>query len=77
MVAKLKESSAVYKKTRETIDWLVHQDVSDPKKFAIVERFEHESSQKYHLEEPYWATWNPEVEPWLAKPIEVLRFNEL
>lgn len=60
-----------------TYDRLVHQDVHDPRKFAIVERFEHESSQRYHLENPYWATFNPAVEPWLAKPIEILRFNEL
>ncbi|CAO1619389.1 unnamed protein product [Parajaminaea phylloscopi] len=77
MVDKLRESSAIYKKDKETIDWLVHQDEKDPKKFAIVERFEHESSQEYHLSNPYWASWNPTVEPWLAKPIEVLRFNEL
>ncbi|GAA5872899.1 hypothetical protein JCM1840_005883 [Sporobolomyces johnsonii] len=77
MVDKLREAAAVYKKTPETIDWLVHQDVNDPKKFAIVERFEKESSQEYHLNEPYWATFNPAVEPWLTKPIEILRFNEL
>lgn len=53
MVAKLREAAAVYKKTPETIDWLVHQDVHDAKKFVIVERFEQESSQKYHLEEPW------------------------
>lgn len=62
MVAKLKESTQVYSKDKETIAWLTHQDVKDPTKFAIVERFEHESSQKYHLENPYWSTWNPEVE---------------
>ena len=104
MVAKLREAAEIYRKTPETIDWLVHQDVHDPKKFAIVERFVNEASQKYHLEEPYWAvsryrppvtlaaclsshkscqtpphrqTFNPAVEPWLAKPIEILRFNEL
>ncbi|CAO1615831.1 unnamed protein product [Jaminaea pallidilutea] len=77
MVDKLREAAAIYKKDRETIDWLVHQDVHDARKFAIVERFEHESSQRYHLENPYWATFNPAVEPWLAKPIEILRFNEL
>jgi hypothetical protein len=34
-------------------------------------------SQKYHLENPYWATFNPYVEPLLAKPIEILRHEEL
>lgn len=47
MVDKLREAAAIYKKDRETIDWIVHQDVKDPTKFAIVERFEQESSQKY------------------------------
>ena len=47
MAAKLREAAAIYKQDRETIDWLVHQDVHDARKFAIVERFEHESSQKY------------------------------
>ncbi|PWN46872.1 hypothetical protein IE53DRAFT_390979 [Violaceomyces palustris] len=77
MVKKLQEAAAIYKKDSETIDWLVHQDVKDPKKFAIVERFVQESSQEEHLSNPYWATFNPAVEPWLAKPIEILRFNEL
>lgn len=45
MVAKLREAAAIYKKDKETIDWIVHQDEKIPTKFAIVERFEHESSQ--------------------------------
>ncbi|EPQ29849.1 uncharacterized protein PFL1_02522 [Pseudozyma flocculosa PF-1] len=73
----LRKAAEIYKKTPETIDWLVHQSESDDKKFAIVERFETEASQEYHLAEPFWATFNPTVEPWLAKPIEILRFNEL
>ncbi len=39
--------------------WLVHRDPKDPLKFAIVERFENEASQKYHLENPYWLTFDP------------------
>lgn len=31
---------------------MVHQDPKEPTKFAIVERFENEASQKYHLENP-------------------------
>ncbi|GAA5884479.1 hypothetical protein JCM16303_005100 [Sporobolomyces ruberrimus] len=77
MVNKLKEAAEIYRKDKETIDWLVHQDVNDPTKFAIVERFEHESSQKYHLENPYWATFDPAVEPWLVEPIALGRYNEL
>lgn len=37
--AKLVEASQVYIKDKETIDWHVMQDVSDPRKFTIVERF--------------------------------------
>ena len=39
--------------------WLVHRDPKNPLKFAIVERFESEASQKYHLENPYWLTFDP------------------
>jgi quinol monooxygenase YgiN len=37
----------------------VHRDPVNPLKFAIVERFESEASQKYHLENPYWLTFDP------------------
>ncbi len=41
--AKLIEAARIYRKDKETIDWLVMQDVHDPKAFTIVERFENES----------------------------------
>ncbi len=41
--AKLIEAARVYRKDKETIDWLVMQDVHDPRAFTIVERFENES----------------------------------
>ena len=44
---KLIEASRVYRKDKETVDWLVMQDVHNPRKFSIVERFEQEGSQKY------------------------------
>jgi hypothetical protein len=40
---KLIEAARVYRKDKETIDWLVMQDVHDPRAFTIVERFENES----------------------------------
>jgi len=61
--AKLIEASRVYNKDSETIDWFVMQDVHDPRKFTIVERFQQESSQKEHLENPYWKTFDPYVVP--------------
>ncbi len=36
----------------QTIDWHVMQDPKDPSKFCIVERYEQESSQQYHLNNP-------------------------
>ncbi|KAJ9124946.1 hypothetical protein QFC24_002878, partial [Naganishia onofrii] len=56
---KLVEAAAVYKKDRETLDWYVMQDPKDETKFAIVERYEQESSQQYHLNNPYWKTFDP------------------
>jgi hypothetical protein len=41
--AKLAEASAVYSKDKETLSWFVMQDVSDPRKFTIVERYLKES----------------------------------
>lgn len=33
----------MYRKDKETVDWIVMQDVKDPRAFTIVERFEQES----------------------------------
>lgn len=41
--AKLIEASRNYRKDRETVDWIVMQDVHDPRSFSIVERFETEA----------------------------------
>ncbi|RLN21520.1 hypothetical protein BBJ28_00018615 [Nothophytophthora sp. Chile5] len=41
--SKLIEASQVYSKDTETIDWHVMQDHQDPRKWCIVERYEHES----------------------------------
>ncbi|KAL3427544.1 hypothetical protein PVAG01_01054 [Phlyctema vagabunda] len=77
MKAKLVEAARIYRKDRETVDWIVMQDVHDPKAFTIVERFENEGSQKYHLENPYWKTFDPYVLPLLAKPMDLRRHEEL
>ncbi|KAL1606440.1 hypothetical protein SLS60_003844 [Paraconiothyrium brasiliense] len=75
--AKLVEASQVYSKDRETLSWFVMQDVGDKRKFTIVERYLKESSQKYHLENPYWKTFDPYVNPLLDKPMDLRRFEEL
>ncbi|KAL2351149.1 hypothetical protein BJ546DRAFT_855872 [Cryomyces antarcticus] len=74
---KLIEASQVYSKDKETVSWFVMQDHQDPRAFTIVERYEQESSQKYHLENPYWKTFDPYVLPLLEKPMDLRRFNEL
>ncbi|OTB00663.1 hypothetical protein M426DRAFT_324129 [Hypoxylon sp. CI-4A] len=75
--AKLNEASAVYSKDKETISWFVMQSTSDPQDFTIVERYENEGSQKYHLGNPYWKTFDPFVIPLLEKPMDLRRFEEL
>ncbi|KAI0390155.1 hypothetical protein F5Y17DRAFT_462059 [Xylariaceae sp. FL0594] len=75
--AKLNEASAIYSRDKETISWFVMQSVSDPQDFTIVERYENEGSQKYHLENPYWKTFDPFVIPLLEKPMDLRRFEEL
>ena len=42
-----------------------------------VERYEHESSQQYHLSNPYWKTFDPYVLPLLDGPMDLRRFEEL
>ncbi|KAF2004039.1 hypothetical protein P154DRAFT_459720 [Amniculicola lignicola CBS 123094] len=74
---KLVEASLVYSKDKETLSWFVMQDVNDPRKFTIVERYLRESSQQYHLANPYWKTFDPYVNPLLDKPMDLRRFNEL
>ena len=48
--AKLIEAARIYRKDKETIDWLVMQDVHDPRAFTIVERFANESVSSSQLE---------------------------
>ncbi|GAA5985832.1 hypothetical protein JCM11641_005314 [Rhodosporidiobolus odoratus] len=76
MKNELKKASEIYSEDKGTVGWHVMQDEKDETKFGIVERFEEESSQEVHLSNPYWKTFNPTVEPWLQKPIELIRFNE-
>ncbi|KAH8725487.1 hypothetical protein GQ44DRAFT_615721 [Phaeosphaeriaceae sp. PMI808] len=75
--AKLVEASQVYSKDTETLSWFVMQDVGDERKFTIVERYLKESSQSYHLNNPYWKTFDPYVIPLLEKPMDLRRFEEL
>ncbi|KAB2104285.1 hypothetical protein AG0111_0g7512 [Alternaria gaisen] len=75
--AKLVEASQVYSKDKETLSWFVMQDTVDKRKFTIVERYLKESSQQYHLNNPYWKTFDPYVIPLLAAPMDLRRLEEL
>jgi quinol monooxygenase YgiN len=79
--AKLVEASNVYTKDRETLSWFVMQSTSDPREFSIVERYESEASQKYHLENPYWKTFDPAIGPLLEGGLKgglkLVRYEEL
>ncbi|KAK4503545.1 hypothetical protein PRZ48_004460 [Zasmidium cellare] len=77
LTAKLQEASQVYSKDKECEGWFVMQDHKDPRAFTIVERYAHESSQKYHLENPYWQTFDKYVIPLLDRDMDLRRFNEL
>ena len=50
--AKLIEAARVYRKDKETVDWIVMQDVHDPRAFTIVERFEQESVSCFVFSNP-------------------------
>lgn len=75
--AKLAEASRVYSQDEGTISWFVMQDPKDPRAFTIVERYENELSQKVHLANPYWKTFDPYVIPLLARQMDLRRYNEL
>jgi quinol monooxygenase YgiN len=59
------------------VSWFVMQNVFDSREFTIVERYEKESSQQYHLNNPYWKTFDPYVLPLLEKPMDLRRYEEL
>ena len=75
--AKLIEASDVYSKDKETLAWFVMQSVFDKQDFTIVERYLNEDSQKYHLGNPYWKTFDPYVIPLLEKDMEMHRCEDL
>ncbi|KAF7562818.1 hypothetical protein G7046_g1309 [Stylonectria norvegica] len=77
LTAKLIEASRVYSQDKETLSWFVMQDIKDPRAFTIVERYAQETSQKYHLENPYWQTFDPYVIPLLERPMDLRRLEEL
>lgn len=47
-----------------------------PKRRLTFFFFVKKQSQKYHLENPYWKTFDPYVIPLLEKDMDLRRFNE-
>ena len=74
---KLIEASQIYSKDKETIAWIVSQSTTNPREFSIIERYESESSQQYHLGNPYWATFDPYVKPLLSQEMDLRRVEEM
>ncbi|CAF1337485.1 unnamed protein product [Rotaria sp. Silwood1] len=64
-------------KDKGTIDWFVSQDVADPTKFAIVERYEQQSDLQTHINNPYYKLFGAYVKPLLSKPLELHSVEEL
>jgi hypothetical protein len=63
----------------QTLDWHVMQDPKEPTKFCIVERYEQESSQQYHLNNPvsavaYGLVWRGRSLRWTGRYIRGGRF---
>ncbi|GAA5894325.1 hypothetical protein JCM6882_007631 [Rhodosporidiobolus microsporus] len=73
--AELANASKIYSKDKETIAFHVMQHAEDPTLFTLVERYEQESSQKYHLENPYWAEFKDKAGPWIAS-FELIKCHE-
>ncbi|KAG6572778.1 putative antibiotic biosynthesis monooxygenase protein [Phytophthora cinnamomi] len=73
---KLIEASQTYMKDAEVVGWHVMQDHVDPRKWAIIERYERESSLKIHQANPYYAEFSVYMEP-LTEQADVFQFNEL
>lgn len=74
---KLREASYVYARDEETLAWHVSQSTTDPSHFWIVERYVNEASQRFHLANPYWATFDPYVKPLLEREMELSRVEEM
>ncbi|KAK3674185.1 hypothetical protein LTR78_006032 [Recurvomyces mirabilis] len=77
LTAKLQEASQVYSNDKECLSWFVMQSESDKRAFTIVERYAAESSQQYHLNNPYWPTFDDYVKPLLDREMDLRRYNEL
>jgi quinol monooxygenase YgiN len=50
-------------------------DVTDPTKFALVERYEQQSDLQTHIDNPYYKQFGAYVKPLLSKPLVCYYLN--
>ncbi|WVW79513.1 hypothetical protein I302_101482 [Kwoniella bestiolae CBS 10118] len=63
---RLSEAAKIYEKDPETLEWSLRQDVSNPQRFTIIERYERESSlTEIHKKNPIF----PETVAWLREQV--------
>ncbi|KAF1785482.1 hypothetical protein Pcac1_g20305 [Phytophthora cactorum] len=78
--AKLAEAAQTYSKDAGVLGWYPMQNVSDSRKWTIVERYDQESTVAKHREHPDYKTFAGALLPLLEngqESLDVHQFNEL
>ncbi|WWC63879.1 uncharacterized protein I303_106484 [Kwoniella dejecticola CBS 10117] len=69
--SKLLHAAAIYRKDPETVEWNVQQDLTDPKKITLVEKYERESSlTEIHRKNAIYQETIDLITSNVSKPIE-------
>ncbi|WVQ85846.1 hypothetical protein IAT38_008014 [Cryptococcus sp. DSM 104549] len=77
MKAKLSEVSKIFSKDTETIEWSVQQDIENPAKFCIVEKYVTRESEKlYHQENPIFEPTIAFLKENIVKPFDFFIFEQ-
>lgn len=75
------ESSQKYVSTLPTLPYLTHPSIhtSTPSPLPTNPQINQSIPpiHRYHLENPYWQTFDPYVKPLLAEEMDLRRYNEL
>nr|XP_018259325.1 uncharacterized protein I303_08253 [Kwoniella dejecticola CBS 10117]OBR81483.1 hypothetical protein I303_08253 [Kwoniella dejecticola CBS 10117] len=73
---RLLRDATSFRKDPETIEWSIQQDVENPNKFCIVERYEREESEKlYHQNNPDFKPLIQFLSDHIVKPFELKTFT--
>ncbi|WWC72956.1 uncharacterized protein I206_106920 [Kwoniella pini CBS 10737] len=76
MKNRILESAPIFRKDPETIEWTVQQDLENPAKFIIVERFETEDSERiYHQGNPIFQPLIDFLDENMVRPYELHTFT--